>query len=186
MNAEEKAIEVERRLRRMEDRQEIHDALMRYCRGVDRGDPELILSAFHEDATDNHFGIPLPPREAIGSLRNPPSGPMQCHNICNEFVDIQGGFATSESYFIMISRMQYGGGEIDWVLNGRYVDRFERRVGSWRIARRTVIYDLERLDPVDAEPEGLGVAKYLAEAVRGMRGRGDWSYTEFREFDSQM
>ena len=38
-------------LRTLLDRAQIHDALMRYCRGVDRGDSELVLSALHPDAT---------------------------------------------------------------------------------------------------------------------------------------
>ena len=32
---------IEQRLKRIEDRQAIHDAIMRYCRGVDRGDPAM-------------------------------------------------------------------------------------------------------------------------------------------------
>ena len=38
-------------------RQQIHDALMRYCWGIDRGYLDLIRSAFHEDARDNHSGV---------------------------------------------------------------------------------------------------------------------------------
>lgn len=38
-------------LRTLLDRAQIHDALMRYSRGVDRGDGELVVSCFHPDAT---------------------------------------------------------------------------------------------------------------------------------------
>ena len=31
-----------------------HDCLVRYCRGVDRLDRELVLSAYHPDAIDDH------------------------------------------------------------------------------------------------------------------------------------
>ena len=48
--------DLERRLRSVLDRQEIHDALVRYCRGIDRCDERLVLSAFHADAMDNHTG----------------------------------------------------------------------------------------------------------------------------------
>jgi hypothetical protein len=41
----------EAELRTLLDRAQIHDALMRYCRGVDRGDGELVMSALHPDAT---------------------------------------------------------------------------------------------------------------------------------------
>ncbi|MET0378059.1 MAG: nuclear transport factor 2 family protein [Spongiibacteraceae bacterium] len=33
---------------------EIRQALVRYCRGVDRSDEAMIRSAFHEDAIDEH------------------------------------------------------------------------------------------------------------------------------------
>src|SRR5216683_16224 len=46
--------DLEARLRVIADQQEIHDLLVRYCRGVDRRDPRLILDAFHEDGTDGH------------------------------------------------------------------------------------------------------------------------------------
>lgn len=46
---------METRLRLLEDRQAIHEVILRYCRGVDRSDPDLILSAFHDDAIDCVF-----------------------------------------------------------------------------------------------------------------------------------
>lgn len=41
-------------VREQRDRQEIHDCLLRYTRGVDRHDRELMLSAYHSDAYDDH------------------------------------------------------------------------------------------------------------------------------------
>src|SRR6266536_3090562 len=41
-------------LRTVADRQEIHQVLMRYSRGIDRGDPEMIASVYHEGAVDQH------------------------------------------------------------------------------------------------------------------------------------
>ena len=35
-------------------RQEITDVLHRYCRAVDRRDPDLLRSVYHPDATDDH------------------------------------------------------------------------------------------------------------------------------------
>ncbi len=178
---------IEARLRLVEDRQAIHDVIVRYCRGVDRSDPDLVLAAFHDDAIDNHFGVVLPFREAIGTLKaarsgggGPPSKTTSMHNICNVLIAVDGDIARCESYVIVIVRIPQDGGAIDWMHAGRYVDRFERRNGEWRIAYRTVVYDLERSDEVVPAPDGLSQARYLDNAVRGKRGLGDFSYEIFR------
>lgn len=177
---------IEARLRLVEDRQAIHDVIVRYCRGVDRRDPDLVLAAFHDDAIDNHFGEVLPFREAIGTLKaarsggSPPSKTTSMHNICNVLIEVDGDIARCESYVIVMVRIPQEGGAIDWMHAGRYVDRFERRNGEWRIAYRTVVYDLERFDEVVPAPDGLSQARYLDRAVRGKRGPGDFSYQIFR------
>jgi hypothetical protein len=177
---------LEARLRLIEDRQAIHDVIIRYCRGVDRSDPDLVLSAFHDDAIDNHFGAVLPFREAIGTLKaarsadgRPTSKTTSMHNICNVLIELEGDVARCETYVTVIVRIPHEGGAIDWTHAGRYVDRFERRQGEWRIAYRTVVYDLERFDAVVPAPEGLSQARYLDNAVRGQRGRADFSYGIF-------
>jgi hypothetical protein len=184
--ANDQANDIDGRLKLLEDKQAIYDVIMRYCRGVDRVEPELILSAFHDDATDNHFGVVLPFREAIGTLKmarapgdGPPPGGLSMHSICNVLIELDGDVARCESYLVAVNRLEQEGQSIDWTLAGRYVDRFERRNGSWRIAHRTVVYDLERFDEVVPPQEGLGPASYTAKAVRGQRGRGDFSYEIF-------
>ena len=37
-----------------DDRREIHDVVLTYCRGVDRGDLDLVRSVYHPDALDHH------------------------------------------------------------------------------------------------------------------------------------
>ena len=180
---------MEARLRLLEDRQAIHDVIVRYCRGVDRSDPDLVLAAFHDDAIDNHFGVVLPFREAIGTLKSAragasPSKTKSMHNICNVLIELDGDVARCETYVTVIVRIPHEDREIDWRHAGRYVDRFERRNGEWRIAHRTVVYDLERFDEVVAAPEGLSQARYLDNAVRGKRGRGDFSYEILNPFSA--
>jgi len=147
---------IEARLKLIEDRQAIYDVIVRYCRGVDRSDPDMVSAAFHDDAIDNHFGVVLPFREAIGTLKSardagaPSSKTTSMHNICNVLIEVDGD-----------------------------VDRFERRNGEWRIAYRTVVYDLERFDEVMPAPGDLSQAHYLDNAVRGRRGLSDYSYQIF-------
>jgi ketosteroid isomerase-like protein len=180
-NSQDRSDTLEARLKLIEDRQAIHDVIVRYCRGVDRSDPDLVLASFHDDAIDNHFGVVLPFREAIGTLKaarsgSAPSKTRSMHNICNVLVDVDGDVARCETYVTVIVRIPHEGKEIDWTHAGRYVDRFERRNGEWRIAYRTVVYDLERFDEVMPPPAGLSQTRYLDNAVRGQRGTGDFSY----------
>jgi ketosteroid isomerase-like protein len=179
---------IEARLKLIEDRQAIHDAIVRYCRGVDRSDPDMVAAAFHDDAMDNHFGVVLPFREAIGTLKaartdggSPKSKTTSMHNLGNILIEVDGDIARCESYVTVVVRIpREGGTAVDWTHAGRYVDRFERRDGEWRIAYRTVVYDLERFDEVIPAPEGLSQARYLDNAVRGKRGNADFSYEIFK------
>jgi hypothetical protein len=41
-------------VRVMRDKQSIYEVLVRYCRGVDRCDEDLIRSTFHDDSYDDH------------------------------------------------------------------------------------------------------------------------------------
>jgi hypothetical protein len=61
------------------------------------------------------------------------------------------------------------GPERDFVAYGRYIDRMERRQGEWRIARRKMVMDFMRTDPVPAGDPGLGSGS-------GARDRSDPSY----------
>jgi hypothetical protein len=51
---------------------------------------------------------------------------------------------------------------------GRYVDRFERRAGQWKIAERTVVVDWQRVDRVH-EPDA-------SQLTLGLRSRQDLAY----------
>src|ERR1700710_974299 len=115
---------IEARLKLIEDRQAIHDAIVRYCRGIDRNDASLVAAAFHDDAIDNHFGPELPFREAIGTLKAarpgaPVSKTTSMHNLSNILIEIDGDIARCESYVNVIVRIPQETGEsIDWLHAG--------------------------------------------------------------------
>jgi hypothetical protein len=129
---------LEAAVRSLLDRQEIEDCLRRYARGVDRLDEELIRSAFHPDAVDNHVAVNgsvddflawlLPRhRERRGSL----------HHIGNVSIDLDGDVAHVEAYYVATAVGPDPA--VVEVNSGRYVDHFERREGEWRIALRRVV-----------------------------------------------
>lgn len=170
--------ELLRMLRVVVDRQEINDALMRYCRGIDRLDEQLVLSAFHADAMDNHTGTDLSVVERVPKVLAKASTAVQwtSHNLCNVLIELDGDIANSESYLIAYHRIENEGRDLDWILGARYVDRFERRDSSWRIAHRTVIYDWDRFDEVGERPFGLAEATFADGAEQARRSTADFSY----------
>lgn len=123
------------------DRESIRDCLYRYCRGIDRCDPDLLRSAYWPDAIDDHgdFKGTIEQFIAWAEPQLHRSG-QNLHMIGNILIRIDGITAAVESYFwFVITRP--GGGPRDMLGCGRYLDRFERRGDEWRIAARLVMTD---------------------------------------------
>jgi SnoaL-like domain len=133
-------------LRELSDRQAIHDALMRYCRGVDRIDADLICSAYHPDAVDEHgpyrySGVTVGP--AITERLRPLTASL--HMIGNELIEfVDSDTANVESYFTMWLVSQEDSAETVCHGFGRYLDRFGRRNGDWRIDHRVARLEWEQ------------------------------------------
>ncbi len=128
------------------DRECIRDCVARYCRGVDRFDREMILSAFHPDAIDEHGKFVGNPQEFVDWALDQHSKAHLSHQHCmlNHRCEIDGDTAHAETYFMFVSMNRQGtpltmGG-------GRYVDRFEKRNGVWAIANRVCLRDWAELD----------------------------------------
>lgn len=135
------------RLRRLADRQEIHDILMRFTRGIDRLDEALLRSCFHDDSYDDHGHFKGNGQEFAAFIVKSIAERAHhtTHSIANILIELDGkdeSVARSESYVLAYLRRTDDGGK-EWLdfFAGRYVDRFERRDGAWRIAKRIVVHD---------------------------------------------
>jgi hypothetical protein len=165
-------------LREIADRLAIHQVLMRYCRGVDRGDPELLASVYHEGAKDRHGPFVIDdPRTQFAELVVPRLDALSTvaqHHVTNYIIELHGDTAAVESYFLAYQPTKLEDGrEIKSAMGGRYLDRFERRDGRWAIADRTVVVDWSRADvPGDPWP----AAEHYA---AGGRREGDLSHALF-------
>jgi hypothetical protein len=138
-----------KRLERAADILEIRDVLTRYCLGIDKCDLDLAASAYHEDATEDHGPFVGTARDFLSMvmpiLR---SYETLVRHITNVSVKFDGDMALSEAYWIAILR----DATVDLSQSGRYLDRFERRNGEWRIAARLAMVDWWRIDPRNAFP----------------------------------
>jgi hypothetical protein len=134
------------------DREAIRDCLYRYSRGVDRCDEEMLRSAYWPDACDDHLSFKGDREEFIAwSLPMLRGMDQSMHLIGNILIRLDGASADVESYYYGFHRLQHEGGARDTIGSGRYLDRFERRGGEWRIARRLVVVDWFRDYPDSAD-----------------------------------
>ena len=132
----------------------IAEVINRYCRGVDIPDLETIKSAYWPDATDDHLvfsGNAMAFVEmAIGVLQTYRASLHYCTNLSVRMID--DDHADAESYYYVRHELppEPGGGPIMTTLSGgRYLDRFERRRGEWRILARKVTQDWNERRPLD-------------------------------------
>lgn len=157
-------------------RRDIEKVLQRYMRAQDRLLSDLHLSAFHEDAYVD-CGLFKGSAKgfvdfAQGFLRE--MGGSQ-HLIGQATIEVDGPQATGEVYFIAWHLQHDTDGDKDLIVAGRYVDRYEKRNGEWRIARREEVIDWARTDPV-----ANGFLKdYAGQLLRGGRGADDISVSRY-------
>lgn len=158
-------------LRALLDKEAIRDCFLRYMRGIDRVDADLIRSAFHPDAIDNHT------RTMRGSIEDMLSWwlPQQAgreatqHFVTNQTIDLDGDIAHVESYFFVFIKQT--GQNTGALVGGRYADKFERRDGEWKIALRVVLPEWQ----ADADAQNTAIVA-RAGAAPGTRDRTDPTY----------
>jgi ketosteroid isomerase-like protein len=140
----------QQRLLTLLDERDIHDVLVRYCRGVDRCDLDLITSCYHEDAVDDHGTWRARGRDAAAMIveRVRPGPDTAMHFMGNVRIEVEGDTAFAESYLMAYRAFQREGKGYTRVRALRFVDRFTRRDGQWRISERVVADDWNRVDEV--------------------------------------
>jgi hypothetical protein len=190
------AEEIERTVRELRDRQEIHECLMRYSRAVDRLDRDLLLSVYHEDAIDDH-GMFVGDREEFADWVVAMHGSTHLshqHCLFNHTCELDGDVAHTETYY-MFAGMNREGAPLS-MSGGRYLDRFERRDGRWAIAARVCVRDWAPLDtrPDPEDPSTMtairhalppAVLEFMRTGPLPTRSRHDPSYERPLRIDAE-
>lgn len=124
------------------DKQKLHENLMRYCRGQDRKDLDLMKSSFWPEATDDHGGFVGNAHEFCELSYNghKKSGHSSLHHCTNVLIDLDGDQARRESVFIF-SMTHFKDRSLTQFMGGRYKDLCEKRGDEWRVLRRTCIFE---------------------------------------------
>lgn len=138
-------------LQELADKASIQDAIARYARAVDRGDWAGVRAAYHPDAHDDHGSYQGGVDGLINYLQVLLAGAEGgMHMIGNCLIELASpDLALAETYFISQrlrppTEADPECGPRDRICRlgwGRYIDRFERRGGEWRVARRIVAMD---------------------------------------------
>jgi len=159
-------------------REAIRRLLTAYARAADRADGDLMASVFWDDATVISGVINGPaPDFAAGIVDIIKTHMDGCfHSIANEWIEIAGAHGVGEHYVLALART--GGNDI-WT-GGRYVDRYERRAGVWKIASRVFVCDWTQSGPSTNEDAGF----YEALKNRGAFGKGDPVYAHWAELEA--
>jgi hypothetical protein len=156
-------------------KQALHDLSMAYARAVDRADAALMRSIFHEDSTvvtgvfngsGQDFAVKITAfvRENL----------ERCfHSVANEWYEVKGDEAVGESY--VIANVTAGGSDI--LTGGRYIDRYQRRNGVWKIQSRAFVVDWTNTQPTSHETGGM----YAALTTRGCFGSEDPIYAFWKQ-----
>ena len=124
----------------LEDDREIRNLLYRYCRGVDRIDLELVRSCYWPDAIDDHGSFRGSVDEFLDWIATLlPRNDVTTHSLSNILIEghpTDPDVARVESYGIAEHQTVDGPDANNVTIAFRYLDRFERRDGQWRIADR--------------------------------------------------
>jgi hypothetical protein len=140
---------------------------------VDRGDADLVASVYHADGTDDHGSF-----KGLGSdfavyatTRLPARYRATQHTIANTIIDFVDDDTAHVESHVCARHLRDDGDDVLAMETffGRYVDRFERRDGVWKIAERLLVHDWDMAEPVTlAFPPGR--------FTDGARGTADASY----------
>ena len=170
--------ELEKKLRELIDRQEIHQVMLRYARGLDRLDFELVRSCYWDDAIEDHGSYVGRPDDFIHWADQTTLAHVSTqHGILNHHCELDGDNAWTETYY------HFTGVRAEpphFMSTGRYVDHFQKRAGAngpeWRIANRVCLVE-SKLDVPEAAFASLMPPEYTEdEPCQAARDRSDVSY----------
>ncbi len=125
-------------LEELEARTAIEDCLKRFARAVDRQDWKAAREAYHDGAFDDHGFFKGPPDAFLAhieKLHREQDHSMHFNtNVLIEFQSKQHAFV--ETYVLVLQRFR----DRRVTASARYLDRFEKRDGQWRVVHRTLVF----------------------------------------------
>ena len=153
----------------MDDRAAIMDAVANWALWRDTGRWEQLARLYTPDAIQHTTWFVGPAAEFIERIRARPATGRSQHFMGACSVEVNGDRAIAETRLVLLVRAELQGTEVDITCYARSYDRFVRAAGAWRIAQRQMIYEKDRLDPVDPAASIRLDAAELARYPHGYR-----------------
>ena len=155
----------------LEDREAIRDVIAAYAHAIDRRRWDMMENLFHPDATFGFGTVGGSWQEFVGGARAiiDPCLATQHQLGQVQFAFPEDGLCHTETYMTAMHTIPAGypvddvfpdkGTTYSAVIAGRYIDRFEKRSGEWRIMHREGLYDWREFREVEGTdlsqlPEG--------------------------------
>jgi hypothetical protein len=155
------------------DRQRIWECLLRYTRGMDRLDRELVQSAYHSDGMEDHGALIAAcdtfVDQVLGFHRSREI--LTQHIMSNHRCELEGNVAHPETYVSCYSVNREGKASYSF---GRFIDRLEKRDGRWGIVDRVCVREGSTDFPRNDFVENFSVQP--GSLHRSVRDRTDPSY----------
>lgn len=124
----------------LSDLEEIRDVVLRYCRGIDRLDADTMRSAYWPDAVDDHGVFVGNAWEFVDRcMGSHARWRSTMHCVLNHAIELDGADSARGEVYNVTYLFPPEGEVSMWV--GRYLDRYERRDGQWRIAHRICVHE---------------------------------------------
>ncbi len=158
-----------------DDKDDIRDIIAGYAHAVDRRRWDMMQNMFHGDATFGFGPVQGGWRDFVDQARMIINSCVATHHQLGQMLISDGGknVAHAETYMTAMHIVPPGypvpevfpsrSEDYSAIIAGRYVDRFEKRAGEWRIAHRTGIYDWREYRTIgeanlsDVPPEARGL-----------------------------
>jgi hypothetical protein len=154
--------------------------LERYCRGVDRGDEELLQSVYWPESIDDH-GIWKGPGQDFAAFVVPALKARYIstmHSIHQSNIRVKGVKAAADTNCIAMHRAERDGAIVCDLAFCRYVDEMEKRGNEWRILDRIVIMEHTHTLTVD-DSNAIPMESF----PWGAKDRSDPSYAMFARLE---
>jgi SnoaL-like protein len=163
---------------RLGDRPAIVEAVANWALWRDSGRWEKLASLYTLDAIQHTTWFVGPAAEFIRLIGSrAPGGSLSQHFVGACAVELNGDRAIAETRLVLLVRGALANVEVDITCYCRSYDRFVREGAAWRIARREMIYEKDR---IDALRPGERVALDEAELARYPSGYRHLAYFQAR------